>query len=287
MVKKILRDSVRKVLGVRDNATIVDELDRKYKHTIRLFPHKQYGLHRFANDLKRLGIKSGDVLIVHSSWNGMYALQSSPEEVVNLLLNILGSDGTLIMPCYSLPGSFIDLDCFISNAGIISEILHKKEGAVLSEFPKFTMVAYGKNANDIIGMHSKSKYQFDECSPYHIAMKSYDAKVLMLGLGGNPHKITVFHCASYDNRNKVPFYKDCYSKECKCDVKKNGTVHSYAFIDRAIGYANDKRMFRKLFARTQKVEECHPGYSMIVYKAKDAYNIAYEFCSKGGRIYKA
>ena len=286
MVKKKLRNAVRKIIRARDGETIADELDRKYKHIIRLIPHKQYSLDQLIYDLKRMGVRAGDVLIVHSSWNGMYALQSSPQKVINALLNLIGREGTLIMPCYSLPDSFVDLDCFISKAGIMSEILHKKEGAIVSEFPKFTMVAYGKEANEIVGMHSKSNYQFDEYSPYYIAMNKYDAKILMLGLGRNPHKITVFHCASYDNRDTVPFYKDCYTKECKCDVKKNGTIHTYDYIDRANVYANDKRIFRKLFAQTKKVMKCFPGYSMIVYKAKDAYNTAYKFCSEGGEIYK-
>jgi len=286
MIKKNLRSIVRTIFEIREGETIADGFDRKIKYISRMIPHSWYSSDKFANDLKKMGVSAGDVLIVHSSWNGMYALQSSPNEVVNILLDLIGSEGTLLMPCYTLPGTFVDLDNFTSKAGIMSEILHKKKGALLSEFPKFTMVAYGKNAKEILSKHSKSRYQFDENSPYYIAMKYYDAKVLMLGLGRNPHKISVFHCASYDNRDIVPFYQKCYTKECKCEVKNNGIVHTYDYLDRDDGYSNDKRMFRKLFAKIEKTQVFHPGYSLIIYNAKDAYDTAYEFCNRGGRIYK-
>lgn len=287
MLKKKLRDIVRKFLVIRDGETIADGIHRKSIHFIKRFPHKNYGLDCLENDLRKLGISDGDVLIVHSSWNGMYALRSSPNEVVNLLMKMVGGDGTLLMPCYDYPNAYIDLDCFISKAGILSEMLHKKEGTALSEFPKFTMVAYGKHAKEIIDMHSKSTYQFDHYSPYYIAMENYDAKVLMLGMGRNPHKVSVFHCASYDSKDTVLFYKKCYSKKCKCDVKKNGEIRTYDYIDRASEYANDKKVFRKLLAQTQKKVEYRTGYSIIVYNAKDAYDIAYEYCRKGGKIYKS
>lgn len=64
-------------------------------------------------------------------------------------------------------------------------------------FPKFSMCGYGKHAEEILNKHKNSLYQFDENSPYSIATKEYNAKVLLMGMGKRPHKITVFHCASY------------------------------------------------------------------------------------------
>lgn len=50
-------------------------------------------------------------------------------------------------------------------------------------------------------------------SIYSIATKEYNAKVLLMGMGKRPHKISVFHCASYSLKDSIPYYRECYSNQ--------------------------------------------------------------------------
>ena len=52
---------------------------------------------RFKSDLLELGVNPGDVVLVHSS---MKALETEcvPEEIIDILEEVLGEEGTLLMP---------------------------------------------------------------------------------------------------------------------------------------------------------------------------------------------
>lgn len=136
----------------------------------------------------------------------------TPSDFIDSVMEIIGVDGTLCMPCYGVKNGLLHISDTKSAAGILSETLRKKPGSIRSAFPKFSMVAYGKNAKEITSLHIKSQYQFDELSPYYIASRQYNAKVLLLGMGAHSHKISVFHCATYQCRNDIPFYSECFTK---------------------------------------------------------------------------
>ena len=139
-------------------------------------------------------------------------LDMCPEDVIRLLLDKIGKEeGTLLMPAYGEDNSSFDLNKTKSVAGVLSESLRNYPGTMRSCFPKFSMCGYGKHAEEILSKHKNSLYQFDENSPYSIATKEYNAKVLLMGMGKRPHKITVFHCASYALRDSIDYYKECYS----------------------------------------------------------------------------
>lgn len=286
MLKRAIRVWVRRLLKIREHETIEDGISRKNKHLLKRLPHKTFNSTDFKNDLIKLGINKGDVLIVHASWLGMYALGVTPNEAIDIILDALGEDGTLVMPYYAQPSSYLDMDHLSSSAGILSEFLRKKEGVRISVFPKFSMIAYGKKAEEIVHEHIESTYQFDEHSPYYIAMNDYNAKVLLLGMGRQVHKITIFHCASYQSRYNNSFYRECFTNEKNCIVHHDGRDTTFNYIDRADNYSNNKRVFRKLFAYTKKQAIYFPGYSLTLFNAREAYNTAYDFCMNGGKIYK-
>ena len=51
-----------------------------------------------ADELRRLGLKPGDVLLVHSSLSSLGWVCGGAEAVVLALLDVLSNDGTLIVP---------------------------------------------------------------------------------------------------------------------------------------------------------------------------------------------
>lgn len=281
----VVRDFIRSILSIKNGESIEDGIRRHELTLQKKWPHTKYSEEEFKNHLLSLGIKSGDVVIVHSSWRGMFALNSSPEMIIDILISIIGNTGTLLMPCYGAKNVTFDVNHTRSTAGVLSETLRNRDGAVRSIFPKFSMIAYGGNAEEIVSSHINSRYQFDELSPYYISMIKYNAKVLLLGMGKSSHKISVFHCASYDCKNTIDFYKDCFKKECKGKVIVNDETITIDYLDRADNYSNNKRVFTRLFKAVPKQVIDHIGYSIVEFNAADAYRIAYEFCLNGGELY--
>ena len=74
------------------------------------------------------------------------------------------------MPAYGEDNSSFDLNKTKSVAGVLSESLRNYPGTMRSCFPKFSMCGYGKHAEEILSKHKNSLYQFDENSPYSIAV---------------------------------------------------------------------------------------------------------------------
>ena len=58
--------------------------------------------------LRDLGLKKGDVVLVHSSYNKFEAYCGKPMEVIETLQDTLGPEGTLLMPTMPFSGTALD-----------------------------------------------------------------------------------------------------------------------------------------------------------------------------------
>ncbi len=54
-----------------------------------------------CNDLHKLGVNTGDTLLVHSSLKSLGPVPGEAETVINALLEVLGNNGTLLFPALS------------------------------------------------------------------------------------------------------------------------------------------------------------------------------------------
>lgn len=178
------------------------------------------------NDLLNLGIKAGDILLVHSSLSSIGWVCGAAQAVVTALKQVINENGTLIMPAHSgavsdsaqwenppVPKEWIqqiydsmpafDVDLTQSRGmGSIAELFRTLPQVHRSNHPQVSFAAQGKFANDITNNH-KLTPQFGMESPLG---KMYDlnAKVLLLGVGYD--SCTCFHLAEALNE-KMPTTK--------------------------------------------------------------------------------
>lgn len=59
---------------------------------------KEIDFSKILNWLKLKGVQKGDVLIVHSSYDGLNQTFLSPDQIIDSLLDLIGPQGTLVMP---------------------------------------------------------------------------------------------------------------------------------------------------------------------------------------------
>lgn len=154
---------------------------------------------QLIQDLGKLGVKKGDIIFVHSSLKSIGFVMGGPGTVIDALLQVLGAQGTLVLPCLSLSGSMIetlesgrvfDPRNTPSSVGAIPEYFRKREGVLRSVHPTHSVCAYGKKAEWLTYGHDTCGSTFGKGSPYYKLLE-LDAKILGLGVDLGP--VTFYH----------------------------------------------------------------------------------------------
>jgi aminoglycoside 3-N-acetyltransferase len=169
-----------------------------------------------AADLAASGLNAGDTVLVHSSLRAIGWVCGGAVAVVQALLDILGPEGTLVVPAMtagnrdpstwqppvppswwpiirdSLPG--FDPALTPSEAvGAVAEQVRTWPGAVRSDHPQSSFAAVGSRAAALMAGHRLDCHLGEESPLARLAAAG--ARVLLLGVGY--HRATVFHLAEY------------------------------------------------------------------------------------------
>ncbi|MBV9874737.1 MAG: AAC(3) family N-acetyltransferase [Verrucomicrobia bacterium] len=169
-------------------------------------------------DLVSLGIRPGDVLLIHSSLSALGWVCGGAPAVISALLDTLGPTGTLVMPSHSaqltdpaswtsppVPDSWwqiireqtLPYDPAITptrGMGAIAEAFRSWPGVVRSAHPLFSFSAHGPKALEIVSDHSIKDFGLGERSPL-ARLYDLDASILLLGVGFD--KNTSLHLSEY------------------------------------------------------------------------------------------
>lgn len=157
----------------------------------------------------RLGVREGSVLFIHSSIDALN-IQFSVYRLFEILLESVGDSGTLVFPAwhftyraedYLAKDLVFDVKRSPSVLGLLSEIARRYPSAVRSIHPINSIVAIGRNADDIVGEHGESIYPCDESSPYYKMMKY---KGIIIGIGVDTNFISFVHCPEDVLKSKFP-----------------------------------------------------------------------------------
>lgn len=186
LFKKIVPPNIR--LKIKKTKRRVKNLINIKKEKLTLHTLKQLFLDEF-------GIIRGDNLIVSSSFGNLNT-NFSPLELIKLLQDTIGPEGNLVMPFYPPGNSYewaannavFDMDKTRSSMGILTQIFSEIPEVYKSIHPTKAVVAWGKNAKEIISGHDSSTTPFYWDSPYGWLLKN-SSKSIGLGIKSNP----IFH----------------------------------------------------------------------------------------------
>jgi aminoglycoside 3-N-acetyltransferase len=172
---------------------------------------------RIAADLRELGLRAADVVLVHTSLRALGWVCGGPVAVVQALLDVLGPGGTLMVPTHSgensdpkdwvnppVPASWWPViraqlpayDPAITpsyKVGMLPETVRTWPGAMRSAHPQMSFAAVGPAAHQLLADHELTS-QLGEGSPL-AGLERAGGKVLLLGTGFG--SCTTFHLAEY------------------------------------------------------------------------------------------
>lgn len=140
-----------------------------------------------VNDLRKLGVKKDDIIVVHSSYNGLRGeeqIEGGPEAVIDALKETV-SDGTLIIPTFSYKNVDTNNPIFdVLNTpvciGIIPETMRLSKDVYRSLHPTHSLAIWGKDAEEFAKHHYKDHTPVGVSSPLSEAYRR-GGKIVMLG----------------------------------------------------------------------------------------------------------
>ncbi len=147
--------------------------------------------------LNALGVRPGDALMVHSDAGAVQALGWAPSDLIDHLLEYLGSAGTLLMPSHPKlyrieRGEAYDPRRSPSTVGLLTELFRRRPSVVRSLYPVSSVSALGALQHDLTEGHRRSFAPHDELSPY-ARLAEAGGKVLCVGCAAD--RMTILHVA--------------------------------------------------------------------------------------------
>ncbi|ARI75494.1 aminoglycoside N(3)-acetyltransferase [Halobacillus mangrovi] len=174
-------------------------------------------LESLKQNLYNLGIKKGDIILVHASMKAIGWTSGGPQAVIQALIDTITKEGTLVFQTHSptlsdpfewenppVPEEWhetirntmpaFDPDKTPSTyLGVLPELFRKFPGVSRSYHPAFSISAWGKEAERMTERHELS-YPLSDTSPLGQAYER-EAKILLLGVGYDSN--TSFHLSEY------------------------------------------------------------------------------------------
>lgn len=141
---------------------------------------------RLGRDLAAMGIRAGDVLLVHSSLRSIGWVDGGPAAVIAAFKDILGPTGTLVMPVFTFNVSGWGVGAFDhaatpSRVGLITEIFRRSPGVLRSKHPTHSVAACGPLAAEFVD--GPLEYSpLGKGSPLD-RVRLAGGKILMVGVG--------------------------------------------------------------------------------------------------------
>lgn len=142
-------------------------------------------LQEVENQLLSCGINDGDIIIIHSSMDGLKELGFSEEELIDWLIKVFRNN-TIVFAAYPIEPLKekqvykYNPDKTICWTGMLPNLFLKREGVIRSPFPYNSLAALGKDAEEMMKNSLSGLRPHDEYSAWEYCRKKH-AKILFLG----------------------------------------------------------------------------------------------------------
>ena len=171
--------------------------------------------------LRDLGVKQGDIVMVHSALSSLGWVEGGADAVIEALMEAVGPGGTIAMPTLYMPSitgeEAFDVNESPSQMGEVSEAFRKRSDVVRSIHPTHSVAAWGNQALALIHDHALAPTACGRGTPFS-KLADWGGKVLLMGV--DQDRNTLLHTAEdYADApyltTKTAKYRDPFDGEIK------------------------------------------------------------------------
>jgi aminoglycoside 3-N-acetyltransferase len=143
-----------------------------------------------VQDLLKIGIQKGDVLMVHSSLSKIGYVYGGAISIIEALIEVVGAEGHILMPnspndsfqlTYIQTITEFDVLRTPSKLGVISECFRTFPGAKRSAHPTDPVSCFGPQKEYFVDSHFGNLTPYNENSPFYKVIEKR-GKILYLGV---------------------------------------------------------------------------------------------------------
>lgn len=193
-------------------------------------------------------IETGEDVLIHASMNAIGPIEGGPDGLRDVILEILGAEGTLVM-LSSTRQEFVETGIFNvkdskSDVGALGESVRLHPEASRSRNPMVSFVAIGKRKEDYIKEYDSL---LDKDSPM-IRLKENGGKILLYGIGYA--KCTMYHLSEERLEVDYNFYKQFTGKLIDWDGSSREVSQRY-FVRKSMDTKKDASYAGTLFEKAE------------------------------------
>ncbi len=188
---------------------------------------------QLADDLRRLGVCSGDILFVHSSFKSLGPVEGGAATVVAALEDAVSPGGLLLMPSFNLlekgneaRAAKWNVATTPSSVGWLTEFFRQMPGTVRSDHFSHSVAARGARAEEFVGGHRRMEGMESpwDMAPWGRAFGAYSPMIQAYAAGGKVLMLGVdYHSSTYMHVIEVMWWNE---------RRRTVPAQPYIFIDR-------------------------------------------------------
>lgn len=239
--------------------------------------------------LEKSGIQPGDTVMLHSSWEALNSGGFTAAELIKMLVNYLGEQGTLAMPAFpdyknQVEGAVFNVKRTPSAGGMLTEIFRRYPHVLRSINLNHSVCALGANAEYLTSEHNKSKTSWDEYSPYYRLRNLDNAWVVGFGVGHRLKIATAVHCVESALHEENAYFKKLF-KNRLCYTYKDaaGETGKHCYKKRTGQIYTPK--LAKYFSEDELIEDTKSGLELYAISARTLIDRSIELGRKGKTMY--
>lgn len=118
--------------------------------------------------LQQMGLKTGDKVLLHSSLLSLGKVDGGPDAVIDAFLDVLGKEGTLVLPIFGA-------------LGVLTEVFKARPEAIHSPCPVGTVAAIGADAETLCRDHWQAETAHGKDTPF-TRLAEMDGYICLLGV---------------------------------------------------------------------------------------------------------
>lgn len=209
----------------------IERLKQRFKPVIvRAF--YSYNAGDFTKELRRMRLREGDLVMVHSGFRATNGFKGGPQELVEALIGAIGPTGTLAMMSmayqnmrshdYLLRGKPFDVRRSVAMTGIVAEVFRRRPDVTRGVHPTHSVAAWGRLADWLVSGQGLDLSPFGDNSPF-ARMAEADGKVLLIDV---PFDVMTFeHHLEHSIQDNIPCPLYAPQPMTGIVVDKNGQRH--------------------------------------------------------------